>query len=281
MGKKKRYRRFSDRLGGCSRSVHVLIVLVMGIAGVASSGHCQEQAVRIGFVLDGPSDENAALVEVFKTEAETLLGRDFQVEFPQNMTLVGDHTLAGASRNVEKLFSDLQSDLIITLGPLASLAVAQRDALEKPVVAAFMPDPEVSDVPVRDGTSGVSNLNYLIAPSALIRELEAFQEIVAFQKLCLLVDKGLLDALPRAKEAIQARTGHYGSGVVTVPARTFSRSISTTDRTVRANLCRLTLQPYRMRWLSQSCSVTRKARSPVLVRIGLGFWRWPTTERSI
>ncbi len=212
------HRKSSGHLGGSLRSLHVLLALVLGIAGVASSGRCQEQAVRIGFVLDGPSDENAALVELFKTEAETVLARDFQVEFPKDMTLVGDYSLARASRNVEKLLSDSRSDLIIALGPLASLASAQRDALMKPVVAAFMPDPEVSNAPVRGGTSGVSNLSYVIAPSALNRELEAFREIVPFRNLCLLADKGLLDALPRAKEAVQARTEQYGIGVVMVPA---------------------------------------------------------------
>ena len=219
------HRRLSGRLGACSMSIHVLVAVLLTITGLASLGFCQGQVVRIGFVLDGPSDENAAVVKTFKSELQTLLDRDFQVEFPQDLTLIGDHTLAGASRNIGKLLSYAHSDLIITLGPLASLAVAQRDAPAKPVVAAFMPDPEVSGVPIRDGTSGVANLNYLIAPSALIRELEAFQEIVAFKKLCLLVDKGLLDALPRAKEAIQARTGHHSIGVVTVPVSGSARDV--------------------------------------------------------
>ncbi len=217
----------SGRIVGCSRGVHILVALILGIAGVASSAQCQERPVRIGFVLDGPSNENGALVELFKAEAEALLGRDFQLEFPQDMTVVGDHSLGGASRGLDSLLSDVRSDFIITLGPLASLAAAQRDAPEKPIVAAFMPDPEISDAPVQDGMSGVTNLNYLIAPSALNRELEAFQEIVAFQNLGLLVDQGLLDALPRAEEAIQARTEPLGISVVTVPASGSAQDILT------------------------------------------------------
>ena len=202
---------------GSSRAPARVLSLVLWTACLASSVLGQERALRIGFALDGPSEGDRAILEIFEAELRRLLGQDYAIWIADDLTLVGDHTLGAAGRNLESLLSEPSIDLVITLGPLTSIAAARRDVLPKLVLAPFMPDPQLSGAPLHDGTSGVSNLNYLTAPAALDRELETFREIVPFHKLGFLAGRGLLDALPRAPEKLQAMVRGLDVEIVPVP----------------------------------------------------------------
>ncbi len=152
--------------------------------------------VRIGVVIDGPWEENAAVRELTRVEVQTLTEGEFDVRFPDELYLVGDWTLTTARANLERLLADPSVDLIITWGMLASHAVCCNADLPKPVIAPVMIDREIQGVPLVDGASGVTNLTYVSLPNHLANDLRFFRDMVPFHRVAMLTIATLAEAIP-------------------------------------------------------------------------------------
>lgn len=100
---------------------------------------------------------------------------------------------------------------------LASHEVSIWSNLSKPVVAPFVIDENIQELPFRDGTSGVKNLNYLSSASRFTNDVEAFRDLVPFTKMTILIDEVLLQGLPSLtnKATIEAR--ELGVTITMVP----------------------------------------------------------------
>ena len=68
------------------------------------------------------------------------------------------------------------------------------------MIAPFVIDAELQELPQRQGASGVKNLSYLDSFKSIDRDIKAFKEIVPFRHLAVLVDGTLLEAIPRVRE---------------------------------------------------------------------------------
>ena len=169
----------------------------------------QQPTVRIGIVLDGPSDQNDRLQRIFETEIAVLLEDEFDVQFPPQKRLVADWTAAGVQGVVDRLLSDPDVDHVVTLGILGSNDVCRRGPLPKPAFAAIVVDPEIQGVPLeslerpipgeeveRLTVSGLTNLSYVTAGSDPVREVTVFREIVPFSRLTVLHMQALTEAIP-------------------------------------------------------------------------------------
>ncbi len=86
----------------------------------------QQPTVRIGIALDGPSDQNDRLLQIFEGEIAVLLEDEFDVQFPTEKRLVADWTAAGVTQVVDQLLSDDDVDHVVTLGILGSNDVCRR-----------------------------------------------------------------------------------------------------------------------------------------------------------
>ena len=90
---------------------------------------------RIGVVVDGPwSIDRETGSAVFEEEILKLTRGEFDVRMAEE-TLVGDDTVEGIERALDRLLADPQIDLIIAGGVIASHVAGQRKGLSKPVVA--------------------------------------------------------------------------------------------------------------------------------------------------
>jgi outer membrane protein TolC len=153
-------------------------------------------------MVDGPWDGNDEVVAMFQREISELTAGEFDIRFPQAALIVADWTLAGVRRGVDRLLEDETIDVVIALGVLCSNDVALRGPLGKPVIAPIIIDAGLQGLPLTDGASGVTNLNYIVFPNNLRRDMAAFLEIVKFRNVAILVNHRIPEAIPDAGKRI-------------------------------------------------------------------------------
>ncbi len=138
-----------------------------------------QDPIRFGIVLDGPSEKNSQLVEIFQTEISVVLEGEFEARFSPAKTVTADWTGSSVRAVVSRLLSDPEVDQVLALGLLASSEVARRGPLPKPVFAALLFQPQIQGVPIETRrralidpedfetfeVSGVRNLNYVMLGS--------------------------------------------------------------------------------------------------------------------
>jgi len=93
--------------------VSLLAALSLQAAGQGARG---PTPVRIGVVLDGPSDFTDSLRSQFAREIVAFFGAERTVDLPSTATLRGDWTAAGASAAIDRLLADPAVDIGLTLG---------------------------------------------------------------------------------------------------------------------------------------------------------------------
>lgn len=108
-------------------------------------------------------------------------------EGPQSIAAVIDQAYASST------------DAVIGIGLTACDQMAKRENLSKPTILTFILDNELQQIPISDnGTSGVTNLNYIQSPFDIKRDLETLYEFIPFKKLAVINAEGLSDTQFRA-----------------------------------------------------------------------------------
>jgi len=170
----------------------------------------QERAIfNIGIVTDGSTTRDLEMIELFQQEIQILAEEEFLVKFPKSMVLSGKDTAKGVNRALDRLFANPDTDLVLTLGTIASSEVLRRKTLSKPVVAPYVVDSSILQAPLDDGTSGVVNLTYIDSVFHVGRDLQILQKIVPFKSLAILIDQRDVTSIPElSKFARQLANEH-------------------------------------------------------------------------
>ena len=182
-----------------SRRCGVVGLLAAGADAARAQMTCDPCAV--GVVFDGPWERNDELRAGFEEEIAALAAPRFTIVFPAEARRVADWTLAGARAAVEALLADPGVDVVLTYGPVSSSHAIDRGGLPKPVVAAFVLDPEAQGFPLEttaagERVSGVPNLAYVTFTGDRADEIRRLQEVAPFRRLTYLVNEALLAAVP-------------------------------------------------------------------------------------
>ena len=144
--------------------------------------------------------------------------------FPEENTLTGDWTASRVAELGDRLLGDPDVDVVISLGLIASQNLGLRDQFPKPVFCAFLPGADLGPIPSalrevetqrageteRYRVSGKKNLNYLVYETDLSADLAAFQEIVPFSRLSILVQSAWIEVLPTLKADLGRELGSLG-----------------------------------------------------------------------
>ncbi len=170
------------------------------------------KVVRVGVVFDGDASVTTQLFEQIKGEILTLTEGEFDVRFSDQDILSGDWSETGIQATIDTLLADPEVDLILALGVVASQTFCCRSELSKPVIAGFVIDAELQNLPELDGASGVKNLNYLAFPSTFERDIDLFLEIVPFEKLTLIFNRWFVEAVPKLGEQLRRAADRRGLG---------------------------------------------------------------------
>jgi len=188
------------------RHLSILILAFLLLTTFPTNSHSNQKppVVNIGFITDGPwiRDLIPFPEALLQQEIIDLTAGEFDVRFPPDKRIQADWTVGGVKRAIDRLLSDPQVNLIITLGILSSSEVCRRKQLPKPIIAPFVFDPELQGLPLKKGASGVPNLNYVSSYKNLETDLKSFREILPFSQLTVLVDE-LLQNFPNVLHEIR------------------------------------------------------------------------------
>ncbi|MBD3257503.1 hypothetical protein GF377_03645 [candidate division GN15 bacterium] len=193
-----------DTVNPFSAIVLALSVLLLIPAVVSAQPAKELPEVRIGMMKDGPWGKAEEVMSLFRQEILDILEGEFDVVFPDNAQLDGRNQADSIAGALNQLLADKTLDMVITVGPISSNLAGQRTDMPMPVIAPFVIDPEVQNVPLENGTSGVRNLCYVTSPWAVARDLEEFQEIVDFEKLAFMSSKVLAESVTELKQRMAA-----------------------------------------------------------------------------
>jgi outer membrane protein TolC len=174
---------------------YIVMMMTVVCLGTAFAGAQSPPLATIGIVLDGPAKPNVSdVLGQLEQETATLLKGDRRVRFAPE-PLDGGWTVAGVRRALDILFKDQRIDLVITFGLLSSHEAAIRTSLPKPVIAPFIVDEKMQNIPLNDkGTSGVKNLNYLTSFQNFKRDVTYFLQMVEAEHLAVISDAAVMEA---------------------------------------------------------------------------------------
>ncbi len=185
------------------RPVAAVLLAAVLLAGAVDPARAQMSCdpCAVGVVFDGPWERNDELRTGFEEEIAALAAPRFAVDFPAGARRVADWTLEGVRDAVEALLANPHVDVVLTYGPVSSSHAINRGGLPKPVVAAFVLDPEAQGFPlettaVGERVSGVPNLSYITFTGDRTDEIRRLQEVVPFRRLTYLANEALLAAVP-------------------------------------------------------------------------------------
>jgi outer membrane protein TolC len=154
-------------------------------------------------VLDGPWSRFQEDIDTVRQEITDLTKGEFEVAFPDSMQVEGNWTHAGINQAIDGLLANMDTDLIITMGHVASSEIARRHDLSKPAIAALLIDADLQGLPITEGSSGVTNLAYVDRLQRLEREVDSFQDITPISHLAILVDNTIIKFIPQVITAVE------------------------------------------------------------------------------
>jgi ABC-type uncharacterized transport system substrate-binding protein len=181
----------------------VLISIILSLFFFSPLQAATKPSINIGIVLDGPWGRFQENVETFKQEIIELTEAEFDVAFPDAILVDGQWNVAGINQAIDSLLANKDTDLIITLGHVASNEIAKRRDLSKPVIAAFLIDAGLQGLPVTEGGSGIKNLAYVDRMQRLDREIASFQDITPIRHLAIFVDSNIVETIPQIVQATE------------------------------------------------------------------------------
>lgn len=198
------------------RRVLVNLFIALALTLPAASASAIER-VRIALLSDTdwvlePYDE------VIREEISALLEGEFEIEFPEDAHL----RIRGSDRDAQTLLSELLSrpdvDLIVALGPGSTHALAQHPALSKPCFGTTVIERELQGFPLTEaGTSGQTNLTYLVDDLPLSEVLGTFRELAPLSNVGLVLDQAIAAQIPAVRIEVGSTSEKSGLFLQPIP----------------------------------------------------------------
>jgi outer membrane protein TolC/ABC-type uncharacterized transport system substrate-binding protein len=152
----------------------------------------QARPVAVGLVFDAPSEQNAAMLHLFKEQMQSAVPAATELQFPAEKTLNGDGASTGVAAALDALLADAGVGIVVMLGPLGAGEAARRSTLSKPVVAPFIYDADLQGFPRQGDASGAPNLSYTTNLPQLTRDLQTLKELCSVERVAVLADAQVL-----------------------------------------------------------------------------------------
>lgn len=199
----------------------LLMVVLTAVTGPSAAQTARQMpVVHVAIVTDGPSERSASLRAAFLEQMRVVNRGEFDIQAPSALQVEADWSLAGVRGALDRVLADRRTDLVVTLGVLASHAAAYRASLPKPVVAPFVADRRLQGLPYKDGASGKKNLSYVSLDVDIRRDLAVFRDVVPFSRLAFLLDEAVAEAIPGGREEVSRVARELGIAVTHVSVKT-------------------------------------------------------------
>ncbi|CAM2007817.1 TolC family protein [Acanthopleuribacter pedis] len=205
------------------RGLAVCLVFWFGATALLTA---QKPQLRVGLVIDGDSSQvDQTFLPLLKKEIEQLLGRDYEVQFPQAKERCCDWSLDKIRDHFDELVNDDEVDVVVCLGVLASLYACNNGPYDKPVFAPWVIDRRLPGIPFEEGASGVTNLNYLVTSVGLEQDALSIQRLAPVKKLHFVADELFGQVVPGLLQYVADSFGKHGMEAVLVPTSTSSEEV--------------------------------------------------------
>ncbi len=203
----------------------VLISIIFSLFFLSPLQAATKPSINIGIVLDGPLSRFQENIEIVKQEIIDLTAGEFEVAFPDAMQVDGGWNVAGINRAIDNLLANRDTDLIITMGHVASSEIARRRDLSKPAIAALLIDADLQNLPITEGSSGIKNLAYVDRMQRISREIDSFQDITPISHLAILMDSDIIESMPKVITAAENMASQKGIKLSVVGVETSSAEV--------------------------------------------------------
>jgi outer membrane protein TolC/ABC-type uncharacterized transport system substrate-binding protein len=222
--------------------------LVIGIFSlVATVASARE--VRVGVLIDGPAAREGVTADALEQAAAAVYGDGLKLTIAAQKRLNGDWNAAALTAALDRLESDPQVDMVVTLGFAASHLAAHRAQLPKPTLAANVVDPVLQTFPLKSGTSGRHNLTYVTTFNRVEDQITNFHRVIGFSHLVVLADPLSLQVVRELEVKARQLQAITGADIVLRPAANLSDALanlpSGTDAVYVAPLMRLSTDDVR------------------------------------
>ncbi|MEM9593933.1 MAG: TolC family protein [Acidobacteriota bacterium] len=188
-------------------------LLILGLLAPTTFAEMPE-SVDIALIGDGPSEQWDEIDAIFRQEIQDLLAGEVEVRFHP---FQGDWNRDAIFAAADAAYSDPEVDLLLVTGFAGNQIVATRRAFPKPTFLPLVLDARLLALPRDGGGSGLENLNYLSDDLELSTDIRDFATVTSFERVALLVDGIILDAVGPIAEAISVVALEEGVEMVPVP----------------------------------------------------------------
>jgi len=193
----------------------LLAILVINTAGAMSANAQSRPAVRVAFVHDRTAANWAVgFRDSLRLEIGRILEVDNTVEMPAELDLTADGTAASVQAALKSLLGNKQVDLIVATGPLGSREAGLLPDRAHPVIGTWVLDPEIQQVPFKDGASGIHNFTYITVGNLLSADMAALDQVVEYEHLVVTGSAGWMAALPGDGSALDRITDSRASFII-------------------------------------------------------------------
>ncbi len=196
--------------------VETALVIIFVFTTAGDTAYAQAPArggpreVVVGIVTDGPAANDEVLIAAFAQQVRELGGEKYRIVMPKDKVIEGLFDGDTIAAGLSQLMGDREVDLVYALGPLASHVAGRIPRLSKPVIAPFVIDRALQNMPFFQGKSGRKNLNYLDWPWSVSRDLQIFREVAAPERAVFLVPQYLITAIPELTDRAGAAAQEAG-----------------------------------------------------------------------
>lgn len=190
------------------------------------SAFAQKPPLRVGILVDGDSAQvEQTFLPLLEQETYQLLGRDYDVSFPEAKRRSGDWSIEQIREQFDALVRDQDVEVVVCLGVLASYHACHSGPYDKPVFAPWVIDQRLPGIPATGAASGVRNLNYLITSSGLEQDAMSIRRLLPVKRLHFVADLLFPQVVPGLLDYVSSSFGAHGMEVVIVGAQADSAAV--------------------------------------------------------
>ncbi len=183
-------------------------LLFFGAAPVAA-----QQRFDVAVIYDGSEDRLAGQRRTYVDELLALTEDEFDVRI---QAFRGEWTEESIEAAFAAAYENPEIDMVLVTGFIASQLGTQRTEYPKPTFLPLILDPGLLMKPPSEGKSGIPNLSYLLIYANFGDDLDSIAELVDVDKVALLIDVELFDAIPQLRVSANAICEERGIELVPI-----------------------------------------------------------------
>ena len=176
------------------------IIICFFILKLLFAPHVGSEPITVAVVFDGPGWYFDHLSELVEEEAQALSSRPVRFVFEDRFNAQWD--TERFEDVLEAALSDPEVDVVFAAGVMVAQIAADADrTLPKPVLAGYLQDPSMIDIPLTEsGASAKPNFAFVVSHERIRRDLAELHQLFRPQRVDVLMDEALVSGMRELEE---------------------------------------------------------------------------------